>query len=124
MRRPLITLCAWVMLATRPADAAPPRLAGVQVVRSGAAVGAVWTPPARQALVCLYRTSGPDEPIRCLVGAGPRLTFAVGPQDEALQLIVGDEAELRASDDRGRPLAVGRATVADRWRTFLPVAGR
>lgn len=127
---PAIALLAWAL--TVPARApeplvgrAAPQMQGVAVVRTRDALAASWRAVAGQALVCAFRTRPlPQQPLEpCLRGPGGSLALAV-PRDANLQVWPGDTVELRAYDRRGALLAVGRATVGDGWRVWLPAVRR
>jgi hypothetical protein len=127
---PAVALLAWAL--STPARApeplvaqTAPALGGVQVVRTRDALAASWRAVDGQALVCAFRVAPlPQQPLEpCLRGPGGFVALAV-PRDTNLQVWPGDTVELRAYDRRGALLAVGRATVGDGWRTWLPVAGR
>lgn len=134
MRRPLlipaVALLAWALAAPAQAPAplvarVAPILGGVQVVRTRDTLGAVWSPVRGQALVCAVRVNPkPQEPLEpCLEGGSGSLAFDI-PIDINLQVWPGDLVELQVYDERRALLAIGRAEVSDRWRTFAPVVGK
>lgn len=127
---PAVALLAVALAAPLDAPAplvgvAAPQMQAVAVVRGRDGLYASWRPVAGQALVCAIRAApSPQQPLEpCLRGSGGALVLAL-PRDVNLRVAPGDTVELRAYDRRGALLALGRATVADGWRTHLPLVAQ
>lgn len=106
------------------APAVPPPLVDVRVAQLRASYAVTWAPPRGQAWACLYRETGNDELITCIVGDDGVSEFPKTPRDVGLLLAAGDEVELRAYDERGQWIGVGRTRITQGWRVWMPVAGK